>query len=442
MIRRNTFSISFASLVVLVLFAVSSAAAASAFASTAAHNSSVVATPASSASEEVVPSSLIIAKLAEQPTCSPSSLCPSMMDKAYGFDTMQSEGVNGTGQTILIDDACGDPNMASDLKAFDSQFNLPNPTLNIIYPEGQKNLCVDGGWSTETSLDVEWSHVVAPGATIDLLVSNQPDTKDMYGSWTYALNHNLGNQISNSYAGAGCGTIGCNNTIGQGIGPCDLTNGTEGVNVAAILDLAASKGVTVMGSAGDSGYWGLGTPNEEPIPADCRGVLTVGGTTLTVSSSGSYVSEAAWGGTGGGYVSMPGEPKYQRNAAITDPYHALGKPDVAADADPNTGVWFYNSGWGVVGGTSLSSPLWTGFMADVNQIRANNNLSPAGFINSFLYNKVYGKDGGSSLYGKDFHDITTGNNGWPAGTGWDPDTGLGSMIGPALAKTLGTNPQA
>jgi len=384
----------------------------------------------------IQPASLIVVNIADAPTCTHSGLCPSMLDKAYGLDVLHSGGTNGTGQTILIDDACGDPTIASDLSTFDSQFGLPNPTLNVIDVQGGK-ICANSGWSLETSLDVEWAHVVAPGAAIDLLVASQPSPKDVYGAWTYALSNNLGNQISNSYGGAGCFGDRCNNTIGQGIGPC---KSISGVNVASILTTAENQHVTVLASAGDSGAWGQGTAGVQPIPGDCKGVLTVGGTTLNVDSTGTYISESAWSDTGGGYTTLP-EPGYQGSAGITDSFNALAKPDVAADANPSTGVWFYNAGtggWGVVGGTSLSSPLWTGFMADVNQIRAANGFSPAGFIQPFLYKTVYG----SSLYASDFHDITSGNNGWPAGTGWDADTGLGSFIGPALANTLGTNAKA
>jgi subtilase family serine protease len=78
--------------------------------------------------------------------------------------------------------------------------------------------------------------------------------------------------------------------------------------------------------------------------------------------------------------------------------------------------------------------LWAGFMADVNQIRASNHFPPAGYINPFLFTVVYTN---SKLYKSDFHDITTGNNGWPAGKGWDAVTGLGSFNVPNLAKTLG-----
>ncbi len=388
--------------------------------------------------------SLIIAETDASPSCAPSALCPSMLDNAYGFASLHSSSVTGAGQTVVIDDACGDPAMASDLAAFDAQFGLPAAKLTIIYPEGTKNLCVDGGWSLETSLDVEMAHTVAPGAAIDLLVANTPTATDMYQNWVYALSHKLGNQISNSFGGSGCYTY-CNSTIGQGVGPCTLTNGTEGFDVSRVLSAAEAQHVTILAAAGDSGAWGLGTSNEIPIPGDCQGVLTVGGTTLNVTSTGKYLGEIAWSYGGGGYVTTPAEPKYQSAVDITDPYGTLAKPDVAAVADPNTGVWMYNTGWGgwlVIGGTSVACPIWAGFMALVNQIRASKGLQPAGYVNEFLYKTVYGVDGTSSLYSKDFHNITTGNNGWPAGPGWNAATGLGSFIAPGLANTLGTDPRA
>jgi len=366
-----------------------------------------------------------------------------MLDKAYGFSSLQTSGTDGSGQTIVIVDACGDPVLSSDLSVFDSQFGLSSPKLTVIDYGGVP--CIDQSWSLETSLDVEWAHVTAPGAAITVLVASIPNPQDMYGAWTYALTNHLGNQISNSFGGAGCYNGYCNDTIGQGIGSCLSTKGTEGVNVASILSQAQKDHVTVLASSGDSGATGKGTTRGETIPDDCSGVLTVGGTTLTVDSSGNYISESAWAGTGGGYTTNV-EPKYQSVAKIVNPHKTLAKPDVSAVADPSTGVWIYNQGdggWLTIGGTSLSSPLWAGFIADVNQIRAAYGLQPAGFINQFLYNKVYGVGGTSPLYAKDFHDILAGNNNpWPAGKGWDPDTGLGSFIAPALANTLGTSSSA
>jgi len=351
------------------------------------------------------------------PTCSFSGICPAQLLKAYDVAALQASGVNGTGQTVVIVDACGSPSIASDLHAFDSQFGLPNPTLNVVDVQGTP--CVSSGWSVETSLDVEWSHVMAPGATIDLLVSAKPSSSDLYGAWSYSLTNNLGNQISNSWGG----TQKCGSTP------------------KGLVSQATSAGVTVLASSGDGGAWGQGMSLGAQVPADCKGVLTIGGTTLHILSDGTYQSELAWSGAGGGYVPNKGEPGYQTKANITDTFGLLAKSDVAADANPSTGVWFYDSGtggWSVVGGTSVACPLWAGFMADVNQIRATNGFVSAGMIQPFLYKNVYGVNGGSSLYHTDFHDVTSGNDGWPARAGWDAPTGIGSFDANNLAQTLGS----
>lgn len=343
----------------------------------------------------------------------------------------------------MIVDACGDPSISKDLRTFDATFNLTNPpSLKVTNIGGRP--CVDSGWNGETALDVEWAHAVAPKAAIYLLIASIPDPRDMYGAWVYALNHHLGNQISNSFGGAGCYNGLCNARIGQGIGSCNSTRGTEGVNVAKILTVAENDYVTVIAGAGDAGAMGMGANEQESVPADCQGALTVGGTTLIVNSSGYYMGESAWNGsTGGGYISIE-EPSYQSYANITDPFGVLAKPDVAAVADPNTGVEVFDNGtWQVIGGTSLSTPLWAGFVADVNQIRSENKFHPLGFVNPFLYTVVYGANGTSPLYSENFHNITGGSNDpWVATTGWNPDTGLGSFIVPALAQTLGSNPNA
>jgi subtilase family serine protease len=372
------------------------------------------------------------------PSCS-SSLCPATVQKAYSIDALIDEGIDGKGQTVVIVDACGDSTIQSDLKTFDSQFKLSAPILNVLKPEGNPvSSCT--GWTGETALDVEWAHVVAPGATIDLIITANAGAYAMYSAWSYALKNNLGNQLSNSWGGAGCSLKPCNNTLGEGIGPCTLTNGTQGVNVTNILANARKDHVTVLAAAGDSGAWGLGTTNEEPVPGDCNGVLTVGGTQLSVTSSGAYAGETAWEGSGGGYVSAPKEPEYQKSAGIPDSYYTLAKPDVAAVASCDSPVWVYVSGvWEGLCGTSVATPLWAGFMADVNQIRANNGFSAAGFVNPFLYRVIYPN---STLYANDFHDITSGNNGWSAMKGWDPVTGLGSFVASNLAGTLGDDQNA
>ncbi len=102
----------------------------------------------------------------------------------------------------------------------------------------------------------------------------------------------------------------------------------------------------------------------------------------------------------------------------------------------------YNSGdggWFQVGGTSVSCPLWAGFLADVNQVRASNGFGALGYVNPFLYTVVYGPNGSHATYAKDFHDVTSGSNGWSAGKGWDVPTGIGTFIATPLAQELGSN---
>jgi subtilase family serine protease len=373
----------------------------------------------------MAPAGVITSRVADSPACSASGICPKMLLNAYNVTQLQNAGTNGTGQAVVIDDACGSTTIVRDLDTFDSVFGLPNPTLDVLQPQGTPCNGASSGWNVETSLDVEWSHVMAPGATIVLLEAAQPTSGDLYGAWSYALTNSLGNEISNSWGGSGaCGSAG------------------------GILKTAAADHVTILASAGDGGAWGKGTTQGIFAPADCKDILTVGGTTLNTNAAGDYLSETAWspgcaGAGGGGYVTGAKEPGYQTKAGITDTFALLGKPDVSADANPCTGVWIFVAGtWEVVGGTSVSCPLWAGFIADVNQIRASNGFAPAGLINSFLYKTVYGVDGSSSLYSQDFHDIILGNNGWPAGPGWDAATGLGSFVADNLAQTLGSNAKA
>jgi subtilase family serine protease len=360
---------------------------------------------------------IVAGRQSPKETCEPSGLCPTMVDGAYNFTALHNSGVVGKGQTVVIVDACGNPDIVNDVNTFDSTYSLPKIVLNVLYPQG-KNVCVDSGWSLETSLDVEWAHVVAPNATIDLLVASQPQDSPLFGSWTYALSNHLGNQISNSWI--------------------DYDGGACPASVAKILNNASAEHVTVLAASGDGGG-GYGNS----YPQDCLHVLSVGGTTLSVTTAGKYESESAWSGTGGGYVSGTHEAGYQTRVNITDSAHELAKADVSAVADPSTGVWVYNTpycgGWCVVGGTSVACPLWAAFLADANQIRASNGYAAAGFVTRFLYKTVYGLNGGSSVYGKDFHDVTTGSNGYSAGKGWDVPTGLGTFIANTLANEIGSN---
>ncbi len=357
------------------------------------------------------------------PTCSTSALCPSMVRQAYQFSTLVSNSTtNGTGQTVVIVDACGDSGISADLSTFDSTFGLPPANLSVYQPQGTP--CSDPtGWGLETALDVEWAHVVAPGASIALVEAATASTTNLFGAWNYSLTHHLGNAISNSWGGAG----GCPSVA------------------RSLLNTATTQHVTVLASSGDSAAWGSGTVASASLPADCRSAVAVGGTTLSVNATGVYQSESAWSGSGGGYVPSTKEPTYQAGAKINDSYSELAKPDVAAVANPNTGVWVYEKGgggWFVVGGTSVACPIWAAFVTDVDSWRAAKGFTALGNVLPFLYKSVYGVNGTSTHYASTVHDVTSGSNGWSAGTGWDAATGVGSFRGYPLASFLASSKSA
>ena len=103
---------------------------------------------------------------------------PAQIQAAYDFAPLYARGIDGTGRTIVIVDAFQSPTIVHDLQLFDAVFGLPDSTLNIIAPDGltpfdpaDQNQV---GWAGEITLDVEWAHAIAPGATIDLVLAKLP----------------------------------------------------------------------------------------------------------------------------------------------------------------------------------------------------------------------------------------------------------------------------
>ena len=184
------------------------------------------------------------------------------------------------------------------------------------------------------------------------------------------------------------------------------------------------QGVTFVASTGDSG-----SPGE--YPACSPNVMAVGGTSLYVNGDNTYQSEAGWSGSGGGTSAYESEPTFQQGVQST------GKrtiPDVAFDADPNTGVQIYDSYDQAnpcfqMGGTSLAAPCWAGLIAIADQGRVaagGTTLDGPSQTLPALY----------SLPSGDFHDITSGSNGDEATPGYDMVTGLGSPNADLLVSDL------
>lgn len=316
---------------------------------------------------------------------------PTQIRNAYGINNLSEQG---SGQTIAIVDAYGSPTIQSDLQTFDSQFGLAPANLTIAYPNGKPG--TNGGWALETSMDVEWAHSIAPQAKIMLVVAASSSLSDLLSAENYATNH--GAQVVSNSWGAG-----------------------EFSSESSYESYFNHSGVTYTASSGDNGY-GVEWPAASPH------VVGVGGTTLNLTSSGSRLSASAWSGSGGGTSSYFYRPSYQNNwTSVVG--SSRGVPDIAFDADPNTGVAVYDttrdqgqSGWFQVGGTSLGAPSWAGLIALVD------SGSSTPLSSSQALNKIYNLAGttGSAGYNTNFYDITSGNNGgYYAQSGYDLVTGIG-----------------
>jgi hypothetical protein len=346
---------------------------------------------------------LFAAAMASKPnvTAATAPYTPAQIRHAYGIDQLSNQG---NGQTIYIVDAYNDPNIVSNVATFNSTFGLQQfnvtggPTLTVH--KMSSRIGGNSGWGLEESLDVEWAHAIAPQANIVLVEATNNSNTNLYGAVNWATS-NGAHIVSMSWGG------------GDGSGETSYDSYFN------------HSGVTYIASAGDTG-------GQVIYPSASPYVLSVGGTSLSIDTSGNYISESAWSSGGGGASVGEKEPGYQTSYGIS--LSGRGTPDVAFDADPNTGVYVYDTygagGWYEVGGTSLGAPAWAGIIALADQSRVT-PLSTNNLTSRTEYNAASG-----SLYASNYHDVTTGSNGYPAGIGYDLATGLGSPLVNNLVRWL------
>jgi subtilase family serine protease len=336
---------------------------------------------------------------------------PAEMETAYNEQPLFARGITGAGETIVIVDSYGSPTIKSDLATFDAQTGLPAPpSFKIIQPAGAvppydpTNSTVVG-WAGETTLDVEWSHSIAPGASILLVETPVAETEGVTGfpqiveAENYVINHHLGQVISQSF----------------GATEQTFPNTQSLLNLRSAYVNADQHGVTVLAGSGDTGATNYANAAgtlyyTHPVvawPASDPLVTAVGGTQLSLNPAGrrtapdqvwndSYntaLNEAFFGdpgpnplATGGGKSAVFSRPAYQNGVAnvVGD---ARGVPDITMSAACSGLVVTYQSfapetpGWYVVCGTSEASPLFAGVVALTDQV-AGHSL---GLINPALY---------------------------------------------------------
>ena len=413
---------------------------------------------------------------------------PQSLQSAYNLGPLYAAGLNGHGMTIAIVDSYGSDTIAHDLHVFDlafgiaplcgeegvactagmptfSQFHFQGAPATTAPPStsngtGQEN---KAAWALEVSLDVETAHAMAPGANILLVTTPTAETlgvqgfPDMMNAEQYVIDHHMANVISQSFASAE-----------------DAFHSTQSLlNLRHAYISAAANGVTVLGSSGDGGTANIiKTPVKNPTlipfptvewPASDPLVTGVGGTYLCTNPTAGtndpralYAgqpakclaiptqTEVGWTFAGGGFSHVFSRPSYQNTlpAGSTAIGSMRGVPDIGLQASAGSGALVYislppdgssglfcgsapcSTGWFDIGGTSLSCPQWAALVAIADQ----KNGGGLGLINPALYKVANGPN-----YANDFFDVTTGNNtadptvpGYPATTGWDPITGLGT----------------
>jgi subtilase family serine protease len=320
---------------------------------------------------------------------SPYGLSPQQIYNAYNF---KIGSTSGAGKTIAIVDAYDDPTAESDLNTFSAQYGLPpcttaNGCFKKVSQNGGSNYPrTNANWALEISLDIQWAHALAPGATILLVEARSNRSSDLYAAEDYAKAH--AQYVSNSWGSS------------------------ESSGETTLDGHFLQSGVSFFVSAGDNG-----TPAE--YPSSSPNVISVGGTFLDLTRANTDpLFETGWSSGGGGcslYETATAAQSAYSGYAQTTCGGKRATPDVSLDADPNSGVSVYDStpyngqsGWWRVGGTSASSPMWAGRAATAGAL-----------VNSAW---VYGNN-------ITYRDITSGNNGAPCLTGFDLCTGRGSWIG-------------
>jgi hypothetical protein len=354
----------------------------------------------------------------------PGAYQPADLRSAYNLTSAATTG--GQGRTVAVVDAGDDPHAAADLARYRAQWGVPAcvPATGAgcvtVYNEHGKTTPKpqqdpSGGWEVEESLDMDMVSAICPNCHIDLVEADSPDPADLDLSEDTAVS--LGARfVSNSFGGSAT--------------PTD----------EAFFN---HPGVAIVASAGDEGY---GTA----FPASSQYVVSVGGTSLTPApGTARGWTETAWDGTGSGCAATWAKPAWQ----VADANEQAGcadrtENDVSAVADPNTGVWIYDStpfqgepvDWDAIGGTSASAPIITATwaLAGLPQQRT--------YPGSYLYR---------SGRAASLNDVTSGSNGFceatraylcdaKAGydgpTGWGTPNGTAAFAAPATATVTVADP--
>lgn len=339
----------------------------------------------------------------------PSGFSPQQIATAYTWPSITNTA-NANGVTIAIATAQSTNLSASDYDGFWNQYGLPTHTIQMINVDGSATATAGTG---ETTIDVERSGAMAPGANITVYDANNASLVDFTDTYNKIVTDNTAQVMTTSWG-----------TAEANMSSSALQSDDN------IFKQAVAQGISVFAAAGDNGSSdGTTNSNTTDYPSSDPYVLAAGGTNLVLTSSNTISSETAWSSGGGAASSVYSEPSWQVGQGVPQ-NGKRNTADLSMDADPNTGYSVLLSGsWAVYGGTSFVAPELAGLWA-VGV--SNNSGTRLGQANKATYN-----DANTSNYANDFNDVTSGSNGaFSSGTGWDHPTGWGTPIATSLITDI------
>jgi subtilase family serine protease len=346
----------------------------------------------------------------------PYAVCgytPSQLQSAYGESSLIKQGIDGRGVTVAITDAYAAPTMLKDAQKYNQVHGQPlfkSGQYSQITPDPDgydaEDLCGPQGWYGEETLDVEAVHAMAPGAKV-IYVGASDCLSGLDLAWANIIDSHFADVVTNSW--------------NDGVDDVSLLGEAYVTFYEQFSTEAAITGITVNFSSGDDGDDSVGgtslASKTVEFPADLPYVTGVGGSSLFIGSKGQWVGEHGWqtayspltngkwgapvynSGGGGGTSQLFTQPWYQQGKVPTSESEYYSKvpmrtvPDIAVDADPNTGmivgetqVFPDGTYWDQyrIGGTSLASPLLAGMVAVADQA----HHKALGFINPLYYSEI------------------------------------------------------
>jgi Pro-kumamolisin, activation domain len=348
---------------------------------------------------------------------------PTDLNGAYDATALHQGGIQGSNQTVAVFELDGF--QQSDIDQYLKSNNLGTPSISTQLVDGATQTA--GAGAIEVELDIEVVAAMAPKAS-QVVYIGPNTTQGVNDTYNQIVTDNKAQITTTSW------------------GECETQSGNAELQALDnIFKQGSAQGLTIFAAAGDSGAYDCNDTNlAVDSPASDPYVTGVGGTNLQ-TSGGTYGSESVWSnptdtqrspngsGGGGGLSSLFAQPSWQTGPGVQNQYSNGERevPDVAADADPQTGYAIYctvsaagcpSTGNVVVGGTSAAAPLWAGSTALINEYLQQQGKTQTGFISPTLY----GLASAQQQYAP-FHDVSSGTNlFYPATANYDEATGLGS----------------